>query len=37
MLHGKQVKDTSLSLVKIDPTTGQLLTLAGTTKIQQNF
>ncbi len=36
MLHGKQVKDTSLSLAKIDPTTGQLLTLAGTTKIQQN-
>jgi hypothetical protein len=35
-IHGKQIKDTSISLAKISPITGQVLTLAGTTKIQQN-
>jgi hypothetical protein len=36
MVHGKQIKDTSIKLVKVDPSTGQLLTLVGTSKIQQN-
>jgi hypothetical protein len=34
-LHGKQLKDTSINLVKINGATGQTLTLSGTTKIQQ--
>jgi hypothetical protein len=34
-VHGKQIKDTSLRLAKIDPATGQTLTLVGTSKIQQ--
>jgi len=36
MVHGKQIKDTSIKLVKIDPATGQTLTLVGSSKIQQN-
>jgi len=36
MVHGKQIKDTSVDLVKINPATGQLLTLVGTSKIQVN-
>jgi len=35
MLHGKQIKGTSILFDKIDPSTGQTLTLVGTTKIQQ--
>ena len=34
-IHGKQLKDSSIKLVKIDPSTGQTLTLAGSSKIQQ--
>jgi len=34
-IHGKQIKGNSVLLNKIDPSTGQTLTLAGTTKIQQ--
>ena len=36
MVNGKQIKDTSINLIKVNPATGQLLTLVGTTKIQQN-
>ena len=36
MIHGKQIKDTSLLLNKLNPVTGQTLTLLGTSKIQQN-
>lgn len=35
MIHGKQIKDTSINLVKINPATGQTLTLLGSSKIQQ--
>ena len=34
-VHGKQIKDTSVLLNKINPATGQTLTLVGTSKIQQ--
>ena len=34
-MHGRQIRDTSINLVKINPATSQLLTLQGTTKIQQ--
>lgn len=34
-VHGKQIKDTSVLLSKINPATGQTLTLVGTSKIQQ--
>lgn len=34
-IHGKQIKDASIKLVKIDPSTGQTLTLTGNSKIQQ--
>lgn len=34
-LDGKQIKNTSLGLNKINPATGQTLTLVGTSKIQQ--
>ncbi len=35
-IHGKQIKDNSILLNKINPVTGQILTLSGTSKIQQN-
>lgn len=35
-LDGKQIKNTSLGLNKINPATGQTLTLVGSTKIQQS-
>ncbi len=34
-IHGKQIKDTSVQLAKINPATGQTLALQGTSKIQQ--
>ena len=36
MVHGKQIQDFSIRLGKINPASNQLLTLAGTSKIQQN-
>lgn len=36
MVHGKQIKDSSIGLVKVNPASGQLLTLVGTSKIQVN-
>lgn len=36
MVHGKQIKDGSIKLIKVDPASGQLLTLVGTSKIQVN-
>lgn len=35
MIHGKQIKDVSINLSKINTITGQTLTLLGTSKIQQ--
>lgn len=36
MIHGKQIQDFSIRLGKINPSSNQLLTLVGTSKIQQN-